>query len=60
VGGTVHAIARAAQGSQVSLAPLGQLLGEPGFGPVSQGIIGFGEAALFGFGLALGLMRRPS
>ena len=60
VGGTVHAIGRAADGSQVSLAPLGQLIGEPGFGPVSQGIIGFGEGALFGLGLALGLMRRPS
>ena len=58
VGGTVHAIGRAAKGSQVTLAPLGQLVGEPDFGPVSQAIIGFGEGALFGFGLALGLMRR--
>jgi hypothetical protein len=60
VGGTVHAIARAAHGSQVTLAPLGRLIGEPGFGPISQAIIGFGEGALFGFGVALGLMRRPS
>jgi DNA-binding winged helix-turn-helix (wHTH) protein len=59
VGGTVHAIARAAHGSQVTLAPLGHLIGEPDFGPISQAIIGFGEGALFGFGLALGLMRRP-
>jgi hypothetical protein len=58
VGGTVHAIGRAAHGSQVTLAPLGQLVGEPDFGPVSQAIIGFGEGALFGLGLALGLMRR--
>ena len=59
VGGTLHAIARASQGSQVSLAPLGHLIGEPGFGPVSQAILGAGEGALFGLGLALGLMRRP-
>lgn len=57
VGGTVHAIAQAAQGAQVTLAPLGQLIGEPDFGPVTQGIIGFGEAALFGLGLSFGLMR---
>lgn len=59
VGGTIHAIAREAQGSQVSLAPLGRLLGEPDFGPISQAIIGFGEAALFGLGLTFGLTRRP-
>ena len=60
VGGTVHAIARAALGSQVSLTPLGRLIGEPDFGPVSQAVIGSGEGALFGLGLALGLMRRPT
>jgi hypothetical protein len=60
VGGTVHAIGRVAHGSQVTLAPLGRLIGEPDFGPVTRAVIGFGEAALFGLGLALGLMRRPS
>jgi DNA-binding winged helix-turn-helix (wHTH) protein len=60
VGGTVHAIARASHGSQVSLAPIGQLIGEPDFGPVSQAVLGAGEGAVFGLGLALGLMRRPS
>ncbi|HEY7288436.1 MAG TPA: transcriptional regulator [Vicinamibacterales bacterium] len=59
VGGTVNAIAHASRGSQVSLAPLGRLIGEPDFGPVSQAVIGAGEGALFGFGLALGLTRRP-
>ncbi|HUF23703.1 MAG TPA: winged helix-turn-helix domain-containing protein [Vicinamibacterales bacterium] len=59
-GGTVHVIGRAAQGSQVTLAPLGRLVGEPDFGPVSQAIIGFGEGALFGLGLALGLTSRRS
>jgi DNA-binding winged helix-turn-helix (wHTH) protein len=60
VGGTLHAIAREARGSQISLAPLGRLIGEPDFGPVSQALIGTGEGAIFGVGLALGLMRRPS
>lgn len=60
VGGTVHAIADAAEGSRATLAPLGRLIGEPDFGPVSQAILGFGECAAFGFGLAFGLMRRPS
>jgi hypothetical protein len=59
-GGTIHAIARAAHGSQVTLEPLGRLIGEPNFGPLSQTIIGFSEPALFGFGLALGLTRRPA
>jgi hypothetical protein len=59
VGGTIHGIARAAEGSKVTLAPLGRLVGEPDFGIISQGIIGFGEGAVFGLGLALGLTRRP-
>jgi DNA-binding winged helix-turn-helix (wHTH) protein len=58
VGGTVHAIAQTARGSKVTLAPLGQLIGEADFGPVSQSIVGFSEAALFGLGLALGQTRR--
>lgn len=59
VGGTIHAIADAAGGSQATLAPLGRLIGEPDFGPVSRAILAFGEGALFGLGLAYGLMRRP-
>ena len=59
VGGTLHALALHAQGSQITLAPLGRLIGEPDFGPITQSLIGTGEGALFGFGLALGLMRRP-
>jgi len=59
VGGTIHAIADAADGSHASLAPLGRLIGEPDFGPVSRATIAFGEGALFGLGLAFGLMRRP-
>ena len=60
VGGTIHAIASASHGSRATLAPLGRLIGEPDFGPVSRSILAFGEGAMFGLGLAYGLMRRPS
>ena len=59
VGGTINMIANAAEGSSANLAPLGRLIGEPDFGPVSRAIIAFGEGALFGLGLSYGLMRRP-
>jgi hypothetical protein len=59
VGGTLHAIASAAQGSQMLLTPLARLIGEPDFGPVTSAVIGTGEGILFGAGLALGLTRRP-
>ena len=59
VGGTVHLIAQASQGSQALLTPLGRLVGEPDFGPVSAAVLGLGEGLLFGAGLAFGLTRRP-
>ncbi len=59
VGGTLHAIAQQSSGSQATLAPLGRLVGEPDFGPRSAALLGTGEGAIFGFGLALGLTRRP-
>jgi len=58
VGGTVHLIAQASVGAQVTLTPLGHLIGEPDFGPVSAAVLAAGEGALFGLGLALGLTRR--
>lgn len=58
VGGTIHTIAIAADGSRAILAPLGRLIGEPDFGPMSQGILAFGEGAVFGLGLAFGLRKR--
>jgi DNA-binding winged helix-turn-helix (wHTH) protein len=58
-GGTVHLIAEASRGSQVVLTPLARLVGEPDFGPVTAAVLGFGEGAMFGLGLALGLTRRP-
>jgi DNA-binding winged helix-turn-helix (wHTH) protein len=57
-GGTIHAIADAAEGSRATLAPLGRLIGEPDFGPVTSAILAFGEAATFGIGVAWGLGRR--
>jgi hypothetical protein len=60
VGGNLHAIAREAAGSQISLAPLGRLLGEPDFGPISQALIAAWEGALFGFGVGFALFRRTS
>lgn len=58
VGGTIHAIAGATDGSRATLAPLGRLIGEPDFGLLSGAIIAVGEAATFGVGLAYGLTRR--
>ena len=58
VGGTVHAIATGSGGSQAALTPLGRLLGEPDFGPVSSAISGIFEGLLFGLGLSFGLTRR--
>jgi DNA-binding winged helix-turn-helix (wHTH) protein len=59
VGGTIHAIALASSGSHALLTPLGRLLGEPDFGPVTRIVIAAGETGLFGIGLALGLTRSP-
>ena len=59
VGGTVHLIAKASAGSQATLTPLARLIGEPDFGRLTAALIAASEGALFGFGLALGLTRRP-
>jgi DNA-binding winged helix-turn-helix (wHTH) protein len=58
VGGTIHLIAQASIGAQITLTPLGRLIGEPDFGPLSAAVIAAGEGTLFGLGLALGLTRR--
>jgi hypothetical protein len=59
VGGTIHAIAQASGGGQAVLTPLGRLVGDPDFGQLTRALIAVGEAGFFGFGLALGLTRRP-
>jgi DNA-binding winged helix-turn-helix (wHTH) protein len=58
VGGTIHAIAQASAGKHALLAPLGGLIGEPGFGPITAALIAMGEGLAFGSGLAFGLTRR--
>ncbi len=58
VGGTIHVIAMATDGSRATLEPLGRLIGEPDFGPVTRVLIAFGEGATFGLGVAFGLLRR--
>jgi DNA-binding winged helix-turn-helix (wHTH) protein len=60
VGGTLHLIAREARGSQISLTPLGELVGEPGFGPVTQALIAACEGGIFGFGVGVALLRGRS
>jgi hypothetical protein len=50
---------RSFPGAQVSFDPLARLLGEATPGPVTRLAIGGMEGFLFGFGLALGLTRRP-
>jgi hypothetical protein len=57
-GTSLNFVARSFQGSQVGLAPLARMLGEPEMGPLSRAVIGAYEGAFFGFGLALGLTRR--
>ena len=59
VGGTVHLIAQASNGSQATLTALGRLIGESDFGPITRALIGTGEGAIFGLGLTLGLTRYP-
>ena len=59
VGGTIHLLAQASAGSEATLTPLGRLIGEPGFGPLTARLIAASEGLLFGAGLALGLTRRP-
>ena len=60
VGGYVHAVAQAARDGQLLLAPLGRFIGEPGFGPLTQTLLGAFEGAVFGAALAYGLTRRPA
>lgn len=59
VGGLVHAIATSSQHSSLELTPLGRLIGEPDFGPVTRRLWSALEGGAFGFSLALGLTRRP-
>jgi hypothetical protein len=59
VWGTIHAVSQAAHASQAALTPLGALIGEPDFGPLTRALIGTAEGVSFGLGLTLGLTRNP-
>jgi hypothetical protein len=52
-------MARSFQGSQVGLAPVARLFGEPELGPRTQIALAAFEGLLFGAGLTFGLTRRP-
>jgi DNA-binding winged helix-turn-helix (wHTH) protein len=60
VGGIVHEIARSSRGAPLVLAPLGELIGDPGFGRTTRAILSAFEGATFGCSLAWGLTRRPA
>lgn len=52
-------LAHAFPGSQVGLAPLARLLGEPEPGLLTRVVVSGWEGFFFGSGVALGLTRRP-
>jgi hypothetical protein len=58
-GVSLNAVARSFRGSQVQLAPLARLLGEPEIGDLTRGVLAAWEGMFFGAGLAWGLTRRP-
>ena len=59
VGGLINEIARSSPDAQLVLAPLGQLIGEPDFGPATRVIISALECGAFGAAVAWGLTIRP-
>jgi DNA-binding winged helix-turn-helix (wHTH) protein len=58
VGGLIHDIARTSRDAELVLAPLGHLIGEPGFGPMTRAILSAFEGGMFGCALTFGLTRR--
>jgi hypothetical protein len=59
VGGVINDIARFSPDAQLTLAPLGRLIGEPDFGRVTRVLLSAFEGGSFGFALAWGLTARP-
>jgi DNA-binding winged helix-turn-helix (wHTH) protein len=60
VGGFIHELARQSTDARLVLAPLGRLIGEPGFGPITRTLLSALEGAIFGGALAWGLTHRPA
>ena len=60
IGGLINEIAKSSPNAQLVLAPLGQLIGEPDFGPATRVIISALECAAFGAAVAWGLTIRPA
>lgn len=60
VGGTLHAVAHAVDGSRAILAPLGPLIGEPDFGSVTRTVIACAECMAFGIGVSWTPWRHES
>jgi len=58
-GQSLDFVARSFQGSQVGLAPLARLFGESELGPLTRGVLSAVEGLFFGFGVTIGLTRRP-
>jgi DNA-binding winged helix-turn-helix (wHTH) protein len=58
VGGFIHTIARTSGDAELVLAPLGRLIGEPDFGPMTRAILSALEGGMFGCSLTYGLTRR--
>ncbi len=59
IGGLINEIAKSSPDAQLVLAPLGQLIGEPDFGPATRVIISALECGAFGAAVAWGLTIRP-
>jgi hypothetical protein len=55
---SLNLVARSFRGSQVGLAPVARLLGEPELGPLTRSVLAAYEGFLFGCGVILGLTRR--
>jgi DNA-binding winged helix-turn-helix (wHTH) protein len=59
VGGMVHELARQSPNTQLLLAPIGRLIGEPDFGRLTRTLVSAFEGGMFGCALAWGFTRRP-
>jgi DNA-binding winged helix-turn-helix (wHTH) protein len=57
MGGLVHEVARASRDAELVLAPLGHLIGEPDFGPLSRLVVSAFEGGALGASLTWGLTR---